>query len=747
MLALPGTPAAMAQGLLPLPGAETEASEETPDERLESALSALAATVRAEDIDELIAMLNGLREALVQSGAAEDAEAQPKQTLLEFYEMRFEAMVQAAPSVIPELDKALTPANGSFDLLSMLVAILALWAIGFAGMWFARQRLMELRVRLRDPTPSLRRRVLRRIARFGLDLIEIGVFVLMTGAAYLIWSPEPLSAFLFQEMVLEPMVVILVIARLSRLLLSPHDAQVRSVPLSDAAAGRLHRIIVGFASMLYVMTILLDALREFGVPEPPLDLLAAGCVTIIVLVLTSLVWAYRGTVEAAIVRAWSAGGAAVSFARAWPVLGTFLAIVVGLLTLSGVLRDDYQTGLKLLISLGLMLAVPALAYHAKSGLRRLYKISAGENETMPAPGENAESAGDAAEPDQPVAATPLPEPDLAPLMRSIWVVLVVLTLAAVLQIWGLNPVEQVGIAGTTAGILFHALTIALLSYVAYELIRTAIDRRMAHMQAAGDDSRARRLLTLLPLVRTSVMVILVVLVLFVVLAELGINIAPLLAGAGVLGIAFGLGAQALVTDVIAGVFFLIDDAFRVGDYIETDNLRGHVEHISLRSLRVRHHRGAVHTIPFGQIRALSNYSRDWTKVRFELAVAPETDTMLVKRIVKQIGKEIMEDPELGPSVIEPLKSQGPRRIENNTMILSFKFIAKPGEQFGIQRVAYERIKKAFAENGIEFAAQEVTVRVHKADEVSEEEAGAAAAARTIQQREEELAAAKAGAAE
>ena len=175
------------------------------------------------------------------------------------------------------------------------------------------------------------------------------------------------------------------------------------------------------------------------------------------------------------------------------------------------------------------------------------------------------------------------------------------------------------------------------------------------------------------------------------------------------GIALGFGAQTLVRDVVSGIFFLLDDAFLVGEYVETDKLRGTVEAISVRSLRLRHHRGAVHMIPFGELRALTNHSRDWVIVKLELLVTYDTDVDKVKQLLKQIGKDLLADPELGPNLIEPLKSQGIYQLADHGILIRAKFIARPGEQFIIRREAYERIKLAFEQSGIQFAYPTVTI--------------------------------------
>ena len=138
---------------------------------------------------------------------------------------------------------------------------------------------------------------------------------------------------------------------------------------------------------------------------------------------------------------------------------------------------------------------------------------------------------------------------------------------------------------------------------------------------------------------------------------------------------------------------------------------GTVEGISLRSLKLRHHRGAVHTLPFGQIKALTNLTRDWSLMRLEFRVAPDTDLDLVKRVIKGIGKELEADPEMGASFIEPLKSQGVRRVEDDAVIIGIKYVTKPGEQFVIRREAYQRILRAFKANGIDLVGRGVVVRV------------------------------------
>jgi len=211
------------------------------------------------------------------------------------------------------------------------------------------------------------------------------------------------------------------------------------------------------------------------------------------------------------------------------------------------------------------------------------------------------------------------------------------------------------------------------------------------------------------------------------LSSIGVDIGPLIAGAGILGIAIGFGAQTLVKDIVSGLFFLLDDAFRVGEYVTIGDTKGTVEKISVRSMRLRHHNGPLHTVPFGEIQTLTNWSRDWAIMKFEIRVPFETDVDMVRRIIKKVGQQMLEDEELGPFFLAPLKSQGVNRMDDSSFIIRCKFTAIPGNQFYIRREAYMRIQRAFEEKGIKFAPRRVIVET-TSPEVDVKTAAAAAGA-------------------
>ena len=178
-----------------------------------------------------------------------------------------------------------------------------------------------------------------------------------------------------------------------------------------------------------------------------------------------------------------------------------------------------------------------------------------------------------------------------------------------------------------------------------------------------------------------------------------------------MGLAVGFGAQTLVRDIFSGAFFLIDDAFRKGEYIDIGEVKGTVEKISVRSFQLRHHLGALHTIPFGEIKVLTNYSRDWVIMKLPLRVTYDTDVEKVRKLIKKLGQELMEDPVIGENFIQPLKSQGVIEMQDSAMIIRVKFMTKPGDQWLVRKRVYEEIRALFAREGVRFAHREVTVRL------------------------------------
>nr|WP_255720478.1 mechanosensitive ion channel family protein [Acuticoccus kalidii] len=213
--------------------------------------------------------------------------------------------------------------------------------------------------------------------------------------------------------------------------------------------------------------------------------------------------------------------------------------------------------------------------------------------------------------------------------------------------------------------------------------------------------------TILPILRGTSLSLIALVTAFTALMALGVNVAPLLASAGVLGLAIGFGAQTLVADIISGLFYLYEDALRVGEYIETDAGGGAVEKISIRSATLRHPRGALITVPFSKMGTIKNNSRDWAVMKFSFRVPADTDVEMVRKLVKKVGEEMAQDLELKDAIIAPLKSQGAIGITGRSFEIGCKFTAVPGQQFGLRRHAFAMLQKALKEKGVTLAGQDI----------------------------------------
>ncbi len=305
--------------------------------------------------------------------------------------------------------------------------------------------------------------------------------------------------------------------------------------------------------------------------------------------------------------------------------------------------------------------------------------------------------------------------------QAVLATILIVSIGELARLWGLD-------LGRTGGHPFAAaLDIFLVGFIAFLMYRAVnfyIDAKIIEeggsLESAptnpgeGDSEGGvgqSRLATLLPIFRNVIIITLAIVASMIILANLGVDVGPLFAGAGVVGLAIGFGAQTLIRDIFSGAFFLVDDAFRKGEYIEVGTIKGVVEKISIRSFQLRHHLGALHTVPFGEIHQLTNYSRDWVMMKLPLRVTYDTDVEKVRKLIKKLGQDLLQDPAVGPLFIQQLKSQGVYSMEDSAMIIRVKFMTKPGDQFVTRKVVYAAVRKLFEAEGIKFAHREVTVRL------------------------------------
>jgi small-conductance mechanosensitive channel len=665
---------------------------------------------------------------------------------------------ETAPSGWPEAWAKLTGGKG-FGQFAATVAILLL--IVLAG-WAAERLLMR---RIAGMQGYLVKTVpLGRLQRLGfivsnllIEALGLACFAAVTFVLFVvIYDPQDsghLPVFNFLVVIYYFRLVMFA----GRAILAPKAAGLRLAPMSDADAALIYVWMMRIAAVCALIAAVAFTLKAAGISRDVslLILSTAGMavsVMLITLILQSRERIARAIAPPAEDAGTPAGAVRSKLAGIWHYLAVLYVAGIGGFWVVRMLTHSDVTILNLVLSLFL---IPVFIGVDQWVQRLLAVASGGSREVIDLGKPEEGREGAAAKQQGPKRAGV--ETYIPLIKKSFRVVLVLFFFFAMLKLWGFD----IAFGRLIARDVVSVFLVLILGLIVWQLIKARIDQKLKEemplMDEDAEDGGAggSRSATLLMLLRKFIFAVLFVIVALIMLSSLGIDIAPLIAGAGVVGLAIGFGAQTLVKDIIAGVFFLIDDAFRVGDYVEAGVAKGSVEHISLRSMKLRHPRGQVFTIPFGDVKTVTNFSRDYIITKLDFRVRYDADPDKIRKVIKRINKEIMQNEEIKRVMLSDIKSTGVREMDDSAMILRVKFKTIPGEQWTIRREVYHRVQKAFRDSGIEFAHRNVTVYLppeiqsKRPEDLTEAEkkmveAGAAAAAALAQAEEEEKA--KAGAA-
>jgi len=628
--------------------------------------------------------------------------------------LRFPAAVDAAVA-------ALSAEAGSGPIYWIVGAALCASAGALAAFFAARlvergNRHLLARATRTGETQQL----LLALARLFLELMTPLVFVAMAYAAFVGWHPEGRGPSGVFGALAGGIAVFLVLSALTRGVLSREDSRLRLITMPDAAANAIFSPTIGAAAALAAAFGLNVWFRRWEVETGPARAVLMAAAVVVAMLLLAAIWRVRRNLARAGAGAQlttsNAGMPAVATA-AWPWIASLFVLLVLAVGIVHLLAGSEAARGAAILSLAIIPAAflldhivrGLLAALARRQVRALGVDASAAAETAPArPGMAA--SGDA----QILSGWTV----LAHLCRLL---IALVALIAFFDIWGLSFFDLFAdsVGSHLARAILTTLVIGSLAYLAYGWARAWFNRRIAadasrreHADPAAAIDRKSRFESLLPVLRAISLATIAVTALLMILSNLGVDIGPLIAGAGIVGLAVGFGAQTLVRNVIQGTFFLIDDAFRVGEYIEVDRIKGTVEKISLTSMRLRHQRGALHTLPYGGIRSITNLSRDWVIHKLEFRLPYGTDIEKVRKLLKRVGAELEADPEFADGIMMPLKSQGVSRMDESALIFSAKFMSKPDDkQFAVRREAYRRIQQVLYENGIEFAPHRVVVDV------------------------------------
>ncbi|MFM0161322.1 mechanosensitive ion channel family protein [Paraburkholderia sediminicola] len=288
------------------------------------------------------------------------------------------------------------------------------------------------------------------------------------------------------------------------------------------------------------------------------------------------------------------------------------------------------------------------------------------------------------------------------------------------RLWGVSLAEVVEENVAARGIA-HAVTAIIatvfISWLLWILVDTAITEALnpggPRTKSRNPSTRAR---TMLPLVRNVLLASIATIAGIVTAANLGINVTPLLAGAGVIGLAIGFGAQSLVTDLITGLFIIIEDTISVGDWVDVDGGHaGTVEHLSIRTVRLRDGQGAIHAIPFSQIKIVKNLSRDFAYAVFEVRMSFSTDVDQITQLIREVGADLMADFRYRREMLGPIEVWGLDRFDPNWMVVKGQIKTRPLQQWSVARAFNLRLKRKMDEAGIEIPVPQMRVYTSSKD--------------------------------
>jgi len=298
--------------------------------------------------------------------------------------------------------------------------------------------------------------------------------------------------------------------------------------------------------------------------------------------------------------------------------------------------------------------------------------------------------------------------------------IVLTAILIVLSIWGLDLLGWLTTTGAGA-ILTRLVGVLLIAVALIELAGHVVDRVLVVLSSRI--SRGRRnaqVKTLGPLIRGLIQGFIIVLASLTILSDLGVQIGPLLASAGVVGIAFGFGAQTLVKDFLTGLFLIVEDIVAVGDDVTIADFSGTVEAMTLRTIRLRGADGALHILPYSEAQVISNRSKGFSAYVFEIGVAYQTDFNLAMDVMRRVGAELQADPDFADKILEPLDVWGVDRLGESTATLKGRFRTRPGQHAAVGREYNRRIKEAFEAEDIELpfpTRKLITETVREADDL------------------------------
>jgi small conductance mechanosensitive channel len=690
-------------GMAHAQSAQTAGSAQVPPDASAAELERLIATL--EDEGERKAFVENLKTMLAAKRAAATptaAEAQPASLMGQItaaLAARMDAVTQqlqqagnaamAVPALLLEAGKTLADPAERMRWLTIVGEVLAVLAGAVVAERLFTRLVARPRARLapRDHA-SLPTRVLLILGRLVIDAVPIAAFAaagwLLIAVLGIAQTPAAVAVTLINAVLVSRAV-----AMAARALLAPQTPALRLITMSDAGAGYLYRWIrrIGVPGIYGV----------FGLRAARIAGLNPGAYAIVLkllgLVLAALVIAFilqnRRRVAAWLSGEARAEGQVATLRRRLADLWHLLAIVY-VLAAYGVWALGIRGGFPFLAeATALTLLVGVVARGVHHGLSRLY-----DKGVDLAPGFDATYPGLEQRLNRYI-----------PTARRVTdIAILVVAAVLILQAWGLDTMAMLAtpLGQRLISVVISVGVVVLLAMGAWEVVNALLERlnKRANRESVAA-KRSARVQTLLPMLRNAVRIVIVTIATLIALSEIGVDIGPLLAGAGVIGLAIGFGSQTLVKDVITGVFILAEDSLAIGDWVEAGGHMGEVEHLTIRAITLRDLQGQVHVVPFSEVTSILNMSRDYGHSLIDVGVSYREDTDAVIALLQEVAADMRADPHWGKIIVGDLEVFGVNDLGESGVTVRVRIKTQPVMQWGVRREFLRRTKKLFDEKGVE----------------------------------------------
>lgn len=662
--------------------------------------------------------------ARILSGLVTELDAGAKR-----FERRFEKIWQALPQIIPSFKEtfaSLCPDGSSHGALPNLG-----WIAFFIGLGLFFEKLFTLYL-LRHyfargdshPAPvDGGSKIFSAIVEALPKVLAIVIFFL---TAYITNIVTIGTSLPFVQLLFFACLITIIICKLvfivSNIAFAPYKPQFRAISIGDRAARQIHRAVSFTLTYIIITSMTAVVVHRLGGSYKSYVFIIFIATTLLILIAIAATLVYRNTVKEYFLKpneentvSWGRS----HFASIWHFFVIFYLIAVWILTINTLGDPSQNTGVSFILS---FFALPLWFVFDKL---TIWVLNYGIQLFASAPEKDQQQER--------------PQSFNHKVILYGRVSVAIANIAWFASLWGVRiPLVSRYFEAIIDSLLVCAIALILWRFL-YNFIQRKIDESLPEADeddaddqdewGAGGASKSRAF-TLLPMLRKFIGTVLFVMLGMTILSQLGVDIGPLLAGAGVIGLAIGFGAQKLVADVFSGFFYLLDDAFRVGEYLTAGETSGTVENISLRNVFIRHHLGMLQIVPHSELGAITNYMRGGIIVKFNLDFPYDADIDKIRKIIKKVGIAMLEDEELKNDFIQPVKSQGVREISNSVMTIRVKFTAQPGRHFLIRREAYKRVTEALNNKGIYYAHRKVIVDIPETvqEKVGPEVANAAGAA-------------------